>query len=268
MANRVLYPVPPIIHAIRTMSRRTLVLLLIALAAPLSAAAQSHASLVPSPDGAPDEGWSGKGELGLALSRGNTDSDSFIGKFDLAYSNAHRKDAFGASTQYASTGGIESARRYELHGTSGFRLDERSYVYGSLRNERDNFGTYEYQWTATTGYGYEAIRSDAQRLFFEAGPGYRFAKDQGTRSHRNEVIGRGLVDWSLKLTPTASLVDSVLVESGRENTYARNLFGVQVAMSRTLAMKAGLETRYNSQVDPGIEKTDNLTTVNLVYNFK
>jgi putative salt-induced outer membrane protein len=163
---------------------------------------------------------------------------------------------------------VESARRYEAHGTSGFRLDERSYLYGALRNERDNFGTYEYQWTATTGYGYEAIRSDAQRLFFEAGPGYRFAKDQGTRTHRNEVIGRGLLDWSFKLTHTASLVDTFLVESGHDNTFVRNLFGVQVTVRKGLAMKAGLETRHNSQVDAGIEKTDNLTTVNLVYNFK
>src|SRR5690606_19713805 len=105
-------------------------------------------------------------------------------------------------------------RRFGSQLTSGWRLDERRYLYASLRSERDDFGTYEYQWTATAGYGYEVFRTDAHRLFFEAGPGYRFAKDQGTRVHNKEGIARGLVDWSLKVTDTATLSDTLLVEAG------------------------------------------------------
>ncbi|MDQ2701396.1 MAG: DUF481 domain-containing protein [Pseudomonadota bacterium] len=251
------------------MTPRCTALLLLALLAPLPANAQfrPNSSLVPASD-ASTEGWNGKGELGLALSRGNTKSESLIGKVDLAYSNPQRKFAFGAWGQYASTDGVESARRFGSHGTSGWRLDEKRYIYGSLRSERDDFGTYEYQWTATGGYGYEVIRTDTNRFFVEIGPGYRFAKDQGARVHHKEAIGRSLVDWSLKVTDTATLTDTLLVEAGGKNTFVRNLFGVQVAVNESLAMKAGLETRYNSEVEPGIVKTDNLTTVNLVYNFK
>jgi putative salt-induced outer membrane protein len=243
-------------------------LLAAAATAPSVALAQFHSGLAP-PDGAGKDGnWTGRGEVGLALSKGNTDSESFIGKFDVAYNDAFRKYAFGASGQYATTDGEESAHRYDAYGTTGFRLDPRRYVYASLRNERDDFGTSEYQWTATGGYGYDAIRSERQRLSLELGPGYRFAKDQATRIHHNQAIARGFADWSLKLTDTATLVDTLLVESGSDNTFSRNLLGVQVAVSKGLAMKAGLETRYNSHVDPGIENTDNLTTVNLVYDFK
>ena len=251
-----------------TMLRLLPPLLLAAAAMPPSAMAQSHSSLAPQDGSKADGHWIGRGELGLALSRGNTDSESFIGKFDVAYGNALRKYAFGASGQYATTDGEESAHRYELRGSTGFRLGPRSYVYASLRNERDAFATYEYQWTAASGFGYDAIRGERQRLFFELGPGYRFAKDQDVRVHHNQAIARGLADWNFKLTDTASLVDNVLVESGSDNTFARNLFGVQVAVSKGLQMKVGLETRYNSHVGAGISNTDNLTTVNLVYDFK
>ena len=159
-------------------------------------------------------------------------------------------------------------RTPEAHGTGGLRLNERSYVYGSVRNERDAFGTYEYQWTAAAGYGVEALRNDTQRLSLEIGPGYRFAKDQGARRHHNEAIARGLADWRWTLTENASLVDTLLLESGRDNTFFRNVLGVQVAVGKGLAMKAGIETRYNSDVEPGIDSTDQLTTVNLVYSFK
>jgi putative salt-induced outer membrane protein len=248
--------------------RCTALLLVLLASLPASAQFKSNSSLAPPRDGKIDEGWSGKGELGIALSRGNTESESLIGKVDVGFSSQRRKFAAGAWGQYASTDGVESARRFGSHLTSGWRLDERRYLYGSLRSERDAFGTYEYQWTATAGYGYEVFRTDTHRLFFEAGPGYRYAKDQGARVHHREGIGRALVDWSLKVTDTATLTDTLLVEAGRKNTFARNLFGVQVAVNKKLAMKAGLETRYNSDVEPGIVGTDNLTTVNLVYSFK
>lgn len=242
-------------------------LLLLVLAAPLPAAAQFHASLAPR-DGAAAEGWHGRGELGFAMSRGNTDTQTFLGKLDFGYSDARRKYAFGAATRYGRNDGEESARRYDAYGTAGIRMNERSYVYGSLRSERDAFASYEYQWTAAAGYGLEALRGEDQRLSLEIGPGYRLAKDQGIRVHHDEAIARGLLDWNYKLTDTASLMNTLLVESGGENTFARNVLGVRVAVSESLAMKAGLETRYNSDADDGLHNTDNLTTLNLVYDFK
>ena len=62
--------------------------------------------------------------------------------------------------------------------------------------------------------------------------------------------------------------DGIFVKTSRDNTFARNVFGVKVKVSDSLAMKAGLETRFNSRVEAGIRNTDNLTTVNLVYDFK
>src|SRR5690606_11168908 len=68
--------------------RRTPLLLLVLLASlPASAQFRSNSSLAPPRDGKIDEGWSGKGELGMALSRGNTESESLIGKIDVAFSS-------------------------------------------------------------------------------------------------------------------------------------------------------------------------------------
>lgn len=250
------------------MFRRLPCALLLAVAAPLPALA---GNLVDTPSLAKidnNTGWTGNGELGLAISKGNTDNETFVGKANLAYSDDTWKHAFGVAGQYAKDDGEETARRYELFGTSGRRLSERSYIWGSVRNERDHYTSYEYQWTTAVGYGYEAIKNDTQHLTFEIGPGYRWSKDQGMQVHHNETIGRGMIDYGYKLTSTTSLVDTLLVESGSDNTFIKNLFGLQVAMSERLALKAGLETRHNTEVDPDTKKTDNLTTVNIVYNFK
>ena len=47
----------------------------------------------------------------------------------------------------------------------------------------------------------------------------------------------------------------------------QNDAGLQVAMSKKLALKIGYQVRHNSDVGPGVESTDQLVTTNLVYNF-
>ena len=42
---------------------------------------------------------------------------------------------------------------------------------------------------------------------------------------------------------------------------------MQVAMSKTLALKVGYQVRHNTDVAPGLKATDQLVTTNLVYNF-
>ena len=85
--------------------------------------------------------------------------------------------------------------------------------------------------------------------------------------HENEAIVRGYMDFGHQLTPTTSLYDTLLVEAGKDNTFAKNDLGVQVAMTDALALKAGLEVRHNTDVLLGVKKTDTLTTVNVVYGF-
>lgn len=214
-----------------------------------------------------DTGWKGQGELGLAISKGNTDSQTLVGKLGAAHEGALWKNEFGLAFLYGKSDDLESAHRYEAFGTTGRRLGEKSYLFGSLRHERDHFAAYEYQWTGAVGYGYEAIKNDATHLTFEIGPGYRWSKLQDVRVHENEAIVRGYMDFGRKLTATTSIYDTLLVEAGKDNTFAKNDLGVQVAMSDALALKAGLEVRHNTDVLPGVKKTDTLTTVNVVYGF-
>lgn len=231
-------------------------------------AALSMSALAPArANDAGAEDWKGSGELGLAISKGNTDSETLVGKLAMGYEDAVWRHALGASFLYGRSDDIENAYRYEFHADNGYRLNARHYLSGSLRNERDHFASNEYQWTAALGYGYEAIESEATHLLFQIGPGYRWAKLQGVRVHNDEAVLRGTMDFSHRLTDNASIHDALLVEAGADNTFIRNTLGLKVKMSEALALKAGLESRHNTDVLPGTKKTDTLTTVNVVYDF-
>jgi putative salt-induced outer membrane protein len=83
----------------------------------------------------------------------------------------------------------------------------------------------------------------------------------------SELVARGLINYKYKLTANTAFEDTLLMEAGSKNTYLQNDAGLAVSMTRKLALKVGFQVRHNSDVLPGVKKTDTLTTTNLVYSF-
>ncbi|MCB1566347.1 MAG: DUF481 domain-containing protein, partial [Xanthomonadales bacterium] len=156
----------------------------------------------------------------------------------------------------------------EFGASSALKMNEVSYWVAALRYEKDDFAPYENQTTFSLGYGHSFIKNERTELSAEVGPGYRRAKLASTGNTESEVIARGVVDFKHSLTDTTDLVNNFLVEAGSDNTFMQNDFGVAVKISDAFALKAGLQARHNTDVAAGQKKTDTLTTVNLVYNFK
>ena len=248
-----------------------------------------------------DDGWSGSGEAGFAASRGNAKSENLNAKLQFKKEDERWKNVFYL-TALRSKGEVKStivdnsttppttstassyeltANRYEGGASAGFKLDERSYIVGALRYENDDFSPFDYQAVASIGYGYTALKNQTDELSFEIGPGYRRyrAADTLTTSGNppvttvvkhdaeGDAVGRGLMAFKHDFTDTTSLVDTLLVEAGADNTFTQNDAGLQVAMSKKLALKVGYQVRHNTDVAPGIKSTDQLVTTNLVYNF-
>jgi putative salt-induced outer membrane protein len=214
-----------------------------------------------------DTGWKGSVELGLAVSRGNTDSQILRSRLGLARSDERGKHEVGLSFLYGEQDGVESAYRYEAFGRSNRRLGEHHEIFASARTERDHVAAYEYQSTIAFGYGNQVSRSEATQLGFEIGPGYKWSKLQDVRVHENGVVVRGNMDFNHQFNASTSLYDTLLVEAGVTNTFARNDIGVRVKMSESMALRAGVEVRHNTDVLPTRDKTDTVTTVNVTYGF-
>lgn len=241
---------------------------------PFAAIAQGDA---PAPTG-----WTGTGELGLALSRGNSRSDNLNGKLQFQNEDAEWKHNYYLSVLRSKgevTGDFDgdgeeeesfelNANRYEAGASSAIKVNEVSSWVAALRYERDDFAPFESQATFSMGYGHNFIKNDRTTFSGEIGPGYRTAKDADTGERENDVIGRGLLDFKHALTDNTEIYNTFLVESGDDNTFGQNDIGVKVAMNESFALKAGVQVRHNTEVNPGTEKTDTLTKVNLVYNIK
>ncbi len=223
--------------------------------------------------------WTGKGEAGVVLASGNTDSKSANFKLDLATTVEQWKHAFGGSGNYSATDDETSGQRWEAHEQSDYNFSAQSFWFGAARYEDDRFSGFEYQTTLSTGVGRHFIDNDRTKLTGTAGVGYKlFATrdvfdDTGTvllqkGESDNEAVFRGTLDLSHALTSTTKLLDKFLVESGANNTFVQNDIGIQVQMTDVLALAAAYSVHYNTDPPLGFGKSDTLTTLNLVYEIK
>ncbi|MFO1425679.1 MAG: DUF481 domain-containing protein [Steroidobacteraceae bacterium] len=208
--------------------------------------------------------WKGKGEAGVVLARGNTDTDTANVKLDMATERDQWKHSFGIAALRASDHGDLTAERYGAFGQSDYKLTERSYWFGGLRYEKDKFSGFDYQASATTGYGYKFIDTEATKFSGQVGAGYRRSKNAVTGATDGKAIATGQLDYEHAFNASTKLIDRLRVESGSDNTFASNELALQVKMSDRLALAVGLAVRHNTDPPAGRKQTDTLTTLNLV----
>jgi putative salt-induced outer membrane protein len=224
--------------------------------------------------------WTGKGEAGLVIASGNTDTKTANVKLALANEIDKWKHQFGAAALYASSDPDgTTAQRWEASAQSDYNYSARDFWFGAARYEDDRFSGFEYQATLSAGYGRKFIDTDVTKFTGTAGVGYKFFEtkdvfDEVTGAliepgdSDSEAVFRGTLDFDHKVTATTSLLDKFIVEAGSNNTFLQNDIALQVKMTNVLALAVGYSVRHNTDPPAGFEKTDTLTTINLVYELK
>jgi putative salt-induced outer membrane protein len=238
----------------------------IIVAAALAATAPAHAD------------WTGKGEAGLVIASGNTETETANAKVQLANEIGAWKHAFGGAGLYASDAEDTTAQRWEAFAESDYNFSPKTFWFGAGRYEDDEFSGFEYQATLSSGLGRKFINSDVTKFIGTAGVGYKFFEtrdafdDAGVLiapgESDSEVVFRGTLDFDHRFTETTSVLDKLVVEAGSDNTFVQNDLSLQVKMTDVLALAVGYSVRHNTDPPFGFKKTDTLTTINLVYEIK
>ncbi len=214
---------------------------------------------------APPAGWQGKGEAGIVFARGNTVADTINFKLGMSEVVDQWKHSLEMAALRATSNHIKSADRYMAGWQSDYKLSARSFWFGALRYENDKFSGFDYQTSASTGYGYKFYDTDRVKLSGQAGVGYRRFKETLTGDSKGDAVFVAGMDYENKLTATTKVVDKFHAEAGSNNVLLANFLGLEVKMSDALALSVGFDVRDNTK-SPN-KKVDTISTVNLVFAF-
>ena len=213
-------------------------------------------------------GWSGSGEFGLVNTTGNTESLALNLNMELIKVTESWRYRFGASILMTSEDSVKDNERYQLEAQADRKLNEKSWIFGVYRYDADKFGAYDPSQTFTVGYGRELMKSEKHTLIGEIGGGYRKLKDRIGGESNSDAVARFVLDDTWQVFETTAWTNRLLIETGSNNTFTQFNTAVAVSMTEKFAVKVGFELRNNSDLPPGdSEKTDTITTVNLVYGF-
>lgn len=231
------------------------------------------------PAATPD-GWSGKGEAGYVMSRGNVNADTGDVKADLGYKQHLWKHTLRLEALYARSADVVSAERWAGLEQSNYQFSARAFAFGSLHYEDDKFSGFVYQTDIASGVGYQFLNSQSNKLAAQVGVGYRRLRTELLlKDATGNVVGRvpGNSTSSAELTAgfdaehdfneATKLTDKLLTDVGAGNTFLENDLSLQVRMSRKLSLAVAYTLRENTSPPPGLVKTDTLTTLNLVYQL-
>lgn len=214
-------------------------------------------------------------EAGVLITTGNTESSSFFGNITVVqnleeWKNTYTFDILKKDNEIVNAAGQKETEttddRFTLSAQGDYKLGPKSavFVFGSYTN--DEFGAYEKYTTVAAGYSFRALEKDNMHLDINVGPGYTKAETQAGETE-DGFVGRASGAYKWKISKSATFIQNVSLEYADFNTRTITETALKTTLTDMMKMKVSYKTITNSDVAPGLDKTDTETAVTLVVNF-
>ena len=210
--------------------------------------------------------WSGRAELGGFVTTGNSETAGGSVVLDANREGLQWRHKFHAQADYQQSLGTTTREHYLVSYEPNYKFDERAYVYGQVQYEADRFLGYTDRFSASSGFGYSAIKSPAVQLDLEVGPGYRhtsFTDD----TVQSSITGRGSVDLRWRILPGLSVSQNAVAVAQRFNSTVSGTTAVTAKLLGPLSAQLSYYFQYESMPPAGRETTDTISRASLVYSF-
>ncbi|MGQ0587424.1 MAG: DUF481 domain-containing protein [Gammaproteobacteria bacterium] len=221
----------------------------------------------------PPPPWSGEASAGMVVTTGNSESETINAKAQVVYQSERWRNTTDASTikteqTDAVTGAdVRTAERYLLGNKTDFNFTERDYAFLALEFEKDLVGPVRERTSETAGYGRKVLTGPEHLLEAELGAGARQTEAQFTAEENSDLIVRGRLAYKWAFSETSNFAETIKVESGDSNTFTESVTELKVSLVGKLFFLGSYTVRSNSDVPPGTEKTDTVTSLSLGWTF-
>jgi putative salt-induced outer membrane protein len=210
--------------------------------------------------------WSGRAELGGYISTGNSASEGVSASLALTRDGLNWRQKFKAQLDYQRSLGVTSREHYLAAWEPNWKVDDRSYIYGSAQFESDRFLGYTTRYSVSSGAGYSALKGNRLKLDLELGPAYRATSftDGGTE---RSIAARGSLDLAWKLSKGIQLTQNASAYVERYNSTVTGTTALNAKVLGPLSAQLSYNVQYESMPPEGRVTTDQISRAGLVYAF-
>ena len=222
--------------------------------------------------------WSGDIEFGYTNLSGNTEERTTVGKFLIKRESEPWKWQTFAEGLASEKEDERTAEKYGMFSRLEYNFTEKNYLFGRVSYEEDKFSGYEYQYTVTSGLGWNVYDLETLAWDVETGLGFRSAEsddvydiDTGALISLGETEEEAIIRLSTIFTwefaENAKFIQLLSSELGDENTISYSRSALEVKIIGELALKVSYIVKYTEEVPIDTEHADTETHVTLSYSF-
>lgn len=224
--------------------------------------------------------WQGDVEAGMVLTEGNSSSKSLKTGAKLTYETGSWRH-YGAFESFTAEQEDEgTAEKYFTEAKSGYSFSEFNYLFVYANYTDDRFTEFDFQTSASAGYGRLIYDNQTVRWDAEIGPGHRVTREREDGDLKQETIAHIATNFVWHISPTSRFEQNVLVEAGDNNTVTRSKSALIAKINNSFSMKLGYTVTYNQELPDTVadapeegeeaespSHADKETTVSLLYSF-
>ena len=210
--------------------------------------------------------WTGRAELGGFVSTGNSDSEGVSASLSLTRDGLNWRHKIKLQADYQRSLGVTSREHYLAAWEPNWKVDDRSYVYGSTLFESDRFLGYRTRYSLSAGAGYSAFKGNALKLDLELGPAYR-ATAFTDGSVERSIAARGSLDFAWKFAPGLQLTQNGSAYLERYNSTLTGTTALSAKVVGPLSAQFSYNLQYESMPPAGRVSTDTISRAGLLFAF-
>ncbi|MBA54191.1 MAG: hypothetical protein CMK89_07035 [Pseudomonadales bacterium] len=223
-----------------------------------------------------DKLWSGEANLSYIDSSGNTESTNLafrsgatrdgetwrnIYKLEASNETAEQEDANGNEKE------VRTAEKYFASAKAEYKFGASSYLFGLLEYTDDRFSGYEYEASATFGYGQDILKNKVHELSADAGIGYRESKEIETGDVLEEAVLRLGALYLWRINENTTFDEDFSTEIGEEKTVTKSYTRLKVKINGSLNGFVAYEIKHTDEVPEGSKNSDRKFMVGVNYTF-
>ncbi len=206
--------------------------------------------------------------FGLSGSKGNSDSLSIDGSFELRHTQQQWLHSVAGELEYSKSGGEVYTRRLEGHYSLGYVLGEGKYLFNLASYETDKPGGTAWRLSDIGGYGISLLEGETYSIDGMFGLGFRKTNyTDSSEATVSEAIGHAGIMSEFQLTDTTTLSNTLVLQPGKEDDYSEMSTALSVDMTDKISLQLKHAIKHNTNPPESVKKTDSRVGVNISVDF-
>lgn len=220
--------------------------------------------------------WSGEANLAYIDNSGNTESTNVNFRSNAtrdgeSWRNIYKLEGSNETSEQVDVDGnkkeVRTAEKYFASAKAEYKIGESSYLFGLLEYTDDRFSGYDYEASATFGYGRDFLKNEVHELSADVGVGYRESKLETNGDVEEEAVLRLGALYLWNITENTTFDEDFSTEIGEDKTVTKSFTRLRMKINGSLSASVAYEIKHTDEVPDGVKNSDRKFLVGLSYTF-